>query len=170
MTKEEWANADCAQSMLDNLYREQPAFLATQVPQLHKYFLACCWKHQHLIPQKRLRDGLRGAEDWVAGTIDDEELYRLNRHAESEAFAIDYAEAPDEIGALRSLIGGIPELSDMPFDEARHLLGKAAYFAETSMVYPTMRSLPRINSLFTSQFLCPDLLREFVVPAFDVSP
>ena len=169
MNKEEWATCTSAQHMLAELHREQPAFLATQIPQLHKFFIACSWKHKHLIPQRHLRNGLHGAENWIDGKIDDEELNRLNWYAEAECFAIDYAKSPEEMDQVRTLIEGISELSDMPFDEARKVLLKAAYFAEISMIYPWMCSLPWIESLFTSQFLCPDLLRGYILPNFDNS-
>lgn len=169
MTNEEWATSKSAQDMLADLHREQPAFLATQISQLHKYFIACSWKHKHLIPQKHLRNGLRGAEDWIDGKIDDDELNRLNWFAEADCFAIDYAKSADELDEIRNLISEIEELAGLSFDEARDMLLKAAYFADISMIYPKLRPVPWIKSLFTSQLLCPDLLRKYIFPSFDDS-
>lgn len=165
MIDEEWEASENPQHMLKMLHQEQPDFLATQITQLHKFLIACCWKHKHLIPQRNLRNGLLGAERWIAGEITDEELNELNWYAEAEAFIIDYAETADEIASIRSLIEGIDEIRGMPFAQARKLLLDAAYFTEQSMIYSKFRRLPWINSLFTSKFLCPDLLREHIVPS-----
>ena len=164
MTKDEWVNSHSAQRMLEALHHEQPEFLTTHITQLHRFFIACCWKHKHLIPQKRLRNGLRGAERWLAGEISDDELDDLNWYAEAEAFMIDYAETPEEIKALKELFEEVEELNSMPFSDARRRMRDAAYFAECSMIYSSLRKLPWIDRLFTSQFLCPDLLRKHIEP------
>lgn len=166
MKIEDWAVSQSAQEMLQMLHQEQPEFLHTQITQLHKYLIACCWKHEHLIPQSHLRKGLIGAEQWLAGNISDEQLNELNWYAEAEAFALDYAETSEEIGELEELFSGVDELDGMPFSEARQLMRAAAHFAEGSMIYSSFRNLPWIASLLTSQFLCPELLREFIKPDF----
>lgn len=164
MTDEEWAHSSSAPTMLTMLHQKQPRYLRTQVRQLHKFLIACCWKHQHLIPQDGLRKGLRGAERYIAGEIDNAELDRLDYYAEAEAFSIEYAKTPTEISELKSLIDRIEEVRAMPFDAARALLLDAAYFAEGSVIYPRFDSLPWVDRLFTSDFLCPNLLREFLKP------
>lgn len=166
MTSEEWHSCDDATHMLRTLYAEQPEYFRDQIIQLHRFLIACAWKHSNLIPQQGLREGLRGAERWISGEIDDEELNRLNWHAEAEAFKLDYAEEPDELRDIAELISGIKELDGMTFQNARQALLKAAYFAECVMVYPGMRPGPWIERLFESEFLCPDLLREHLDPNF----
>ncbi len=152
--------------MLTALHIQNPNYFKTLIPVLHRYFLDCCWRIQHLIPQERLRKGILGAEKWIDGKIDDEELNRLNWFAEAECFAIDYAKTPEDFEEIQKLIDGIEELQDIGFEEAKELLKKAAYFAEISMVYPKINHAPFVKSLCTSQFLCPDLLREFIKPDF----
>ncbi|WP_298471092.1 hypothetical protein [uncultured Erythrobacter sp.] len=164
MTQEEWANSNDAEAMLEALYSEEPKFFEQQVSQLHRFLIACCWKHAHLIPQQGLRDGLRGAERWIVGEIDDEELNRLNWYAEADAFFLDYAKAPAELDQIRKMITAIGELDDLSFDDARALLLEAAYFAEGSMIYPQIRPAPWFERVFTSKFLCAKLLREHVKP------
>jgi hypothetical protein len=166
MTEEEWHASVSARDMLAKLHDEQPHFLETQIPQLHKFLIACCWKHQNLIPQEGLRNGLRGAERWIAGEIDDDELNRLDYHAEADVFAIAYVETADDISFVKSLIHGIVELRELPFESARKQLLDAAYFAECSMIYPMLSSAPWSNALFNSQFLCPNLLRDNIKPHF----
>jgi len=167
MTSEEWESSSDAPQMLATLHAEQPLFLRTQVPQIHRFLIACCWKHQNLIPQDGLRQGLRGAESWLAGKISDTELNRLDWYAEADAFGIEYAKSPEEIVELKSLIEGIDELRQLPFKVARQKLLDAAYFAEGSMIYPLIDRLPWVESLLTSQFLCADLLRKHITPNFD---
>ena len=167
MTEEEWVTSTCASNMLARLHKERPRFLRTQIRELHRFLLACCWKHEHLIPQKGLRDGLSGAEKWLAGEISSAKLEELNYWAEAEAFRLDYAKSAEEIAVIKSLIDEIEELRALPFSKARETLLSAAYFAEGAMIYPKFRSLPWIDSLFESEFLCPDLLREFVKPRFN---
>jgi hypothetical protein len=166
MTDKEWASSRSAKNMLSMLHQEQPQYLATQVRQLHKFLIACCWKHQHLIPQDSLRSGLKGAEKWIRGEIDEAELNRLEYYAEADAFFLDYATTPEEITEIKTLIEGIEEVREMPFDQARSLLRDAAYFADGSIMYPLFDRLPWVESLFASEFLCPDLLREFLEPKF----
>lgn len=166
MMSEEWGSSDDASAMLKLLCDEQPEFFRTQIGQLHKYLIACCWKHQNLIPQEGLRDGLRGAGNWIAGKITDEELDRLNWYAEAEAFFLDYAETPEDLSAIKSLIASIDEVRELPFEQARTILLRAAYFAESVMIYPKIRPTPWNDTLFSSDLLCPDLLREFVTPDF----
>ena len=166
MTEEEWVTSTCASNMLAKLHKARPRFLRTQIPQLHRFFIACCWKHEHLIPQERLRDGLRGAEKWISGEISSAKLEELNYWAEAEAFRIDYAKSAEDVAAIKILINGIEDLRALPFSRARETLLSAAYFAEGAMIYSKFRSLPWIDSLFESEFLCPDLLREFVKPKF----
>lgn len=110
MTEEEWATSNCAPTMLKSLYLRDPDHFKTLIPILHRYFLACCRKIQHLAPQKHLRNGIIGAEKWIKGDITDEALNDLNWYAEAEAFAIDYAKSPEEIVELKSMINGIEEL------------------------------------------------------------
>ncbi|MEO1731209.1 MAG: hypothetical protein AAFR64_10765, partial [Pseudomonadota bacterium] len=113
--------------------------------------------------------GLLAAERWIAGEIDDEKLNELNWHAEAEAFVIDYAETPDEIAKLKTMIAGIRELDGLPFEEASERVKEAAYFAEVSMIFSGMR--PRVRAhkriLLASDFLCADLLRAYIQPDFD---
>ncbi len=178
MTNEEWTTCDSATEMLVALYVEQPKYFQKSVRDLHEFLIACCWKHQHFIPQEGLREGLRGAKDWIAGKINNEELNRLNWFAEADAFFLDYCDEPDDVEKIKVMIGGISELEAMTFDEARGLLKRAAYFAESSMIYPILRmgtaqkrpERTKVrperwhNGLFQSEFLCPDLLRAHLVP------
>ena len=165
MTENDWANSDNARAMLGKLHKAQPRYLRTQIRQLHHFLIACCWKHQHLIPQEGLRNGLKGAENWLTGEISHAELMKLNYHAESEAFRIDYANSPEEIASVKTLIEGIEELRDLSFQHARKRLLRAAYFAEGSMIYSSLRPRPW-NDLLESEFLCADLLRDFIKPNF----
>jgi len=164
MTKKEWELSRSAPEMLTALNLQNPTYFKTLIPILHRYFLASCWKIKHLIPQKHLRNGIKGAEKWINGEIDDTELYRLNWYAEADCFAIDYAETADELEEIQNLINGINELTGIPLKEATQLLKKAAYFAEISMIYPKINHAPFVKSLCTSQFLCADLLREYINP------
>ena len=164
MTNEEWLNSQSARDMLAKLHAEQPRFLKSQIRNLHRFLIACCWKHSNLIPQEGLRNGLLGAEQWLAGEIDDEELDRLNWFAEAEAFLLDYGKEPEDIVEIEALIDSIDEVRDLPFKQARKRLLDAAYFAEGAMIYPLVTALPWFDSMFTSEFLCPHLLREHIKP------
>ncbi|MGB3471287.1 MAG: hypothetical protein WBA51_10740 [Erythrobacter sp.] len=167
MDHDEWEASDNAPSMLMQVWQKQPDYLSTQVRSLHRFLIDCCWKHQNLIPQSGLRDGLRGAEKWLAGEIGYEALNRLNYYAEADAFMIDYAKSSEDLDELKALIDSVSEVRSLPFKDARALLLKAAYFAEGSMIYPMFNKLPYVDSLFTSEFLCPNLLRHHLKPSFD---
>ena len=164
MTNQEWLNSQSAGDMLAKLHAAQPRFLKNHVRSIHQFLIACCWKHQNLIPQEGLRNGLRGAERWLAGEIGDDELHRLNWYAEAEAFLLDYGSNPDDIGHIKALIDSIDEVRDMPFEQARSRLLDAAYFAEGAMIYPLIKPSPWWDRGFTSAFLCPQLLREHITP------
>ena len=167
MTKEDWNSSDDAAAMLLALHQHDPQFFAGNIEQIQRFLIACCRKNNHLIPQKGLQEGIKGAEEWLRGEIDDDELHRLNWHAEADAFHLDYSKKPEEIEDIEGIIAGIPELSEMPFEEARHLLKRAAYFAEITMVFQGMRPKPRAWLSIISrnaEFLCADLLRAHVKP------
>jgi hypothetical protein len=164
MTNEEWLNSQSASDMLAKLHAEQPRFLKSQIRNVHRFLIACCWKHGNLIPQEGLRNGLRGAEQWLAGEIGDDELNRLNWHAEADAFLLDYGKEPEDIVQIKALIDSIDEVRDLPFKQARKRLLDGAYFAEGAMIYPLVTPLPWWDRMFTSEFLCPHLLREHIKP------
>jgi hypothetical protein len=167
MKNEYWAISRNAPEMLRREDAEHPNFLATQITQLHKFLIACCWKHEHLIPQQSLRNGLVGAEKWLAGDLPKDELLRLERYAEGEAFMLDYAKTDEELAELAEMVRGIPQLDGMEFEEARELMKDAAYFTDGAIIYSMFRRLPWVRYLLTSSFLCPDLLREYIEPVFD---
>ena len=164
MTEEEWARSHDALAMLHSIYTGYPEQIADLRPSLHRYFLACSWKIQHLLPQRHLRRGLEGAALWAEGVATDRQLSELDWYAEAECFMIDYAETDEQLGEIRELIAGIDALKSVPFDEARELLKNAAYFANHSMVFLgfTSNRLPR--SLARPEFQCPELLRKHVQP------
>ncbi len=167
MNREEWVTSTCAPTMLKKLYLKDPEYFATLAPILHRYFLACCWKIKHLIPQEGLRNGVLGTEHWLDGLVTDKHLWDLNWHAEAEAFGVEYAETPEEIAELRTLIDSIEELRAMPFEKARAVLLDAAYFAQGAMVYQSMKPFPFVKRLCASEFLCPNLLRQFLSTGFN---
>jgi len=156
--------------MLAGLYLQDPVHFKTLVPQLHRYFLACCWKIKHLIPQKGLRDGLTGTEKWIDGEITEREFWELEWIAEAEAFAIENVESREEVETLEALIASIEMLKDVEYDIARQILMEAAYFTNSAMVYPALNTAPYDESLCTSRFLCPKLLREHIQPHFQGTP
>lgn len=166
MTHQEWLNSQSASDMLAKLHAAQPRFLKSQVREIHRFLIACSWKHENLIPQDGLRNGLRGAERWLAGEISDAELHRLNWYAEADAFLLDYGKESAEIDRIKALIESIDEVREMPFEQARSRLLDAAYFAEGAMIYPLIKPLPWWDRMFTSEFLCPRLLREHIEPEF----
>ena len=171
--------------MLEGLYLQDPENFETLVPTLHQYFLGCCWKIKHLIPQKALRKGLQGAEDWIDGLITDEDFNDLEWSAEAAAFAFEYredlegaeyqeyltsSEHHETVTEIKALIASITELEGMPYEQARQLLMDAAYFTDSAMVYPTISPGPFDKVLCTSEFLCADLLRKFIQPTFEGAP
>lgn len=170
MTDQDWAESKSAPIMLAGLYLQDPVHFKTLVPELHRYFLACCWKMKHLIPQKGLRDGLRGAEKWIDGEITDEEFGKLEWIAEAEAFAFENLESPEEIDELKALIATVEMLKDVEYDFAHQILKEAAYFTDSAMVYPTLNTAPFDEYLCTSRFLCSELLRKHIKPHFHGAP
>ncbi len=164
MTREEWDQSSDATAMLRALYVEKPKRFRKQLKQVHRFLIACSWKQVHLIPQESIREGLKGGEKWIAGEIDNEELNRLNYHAEGAAFFLDYCKKPEDIRRIEAWIAGIKQLNGTSFEAARDVLKRAAYFGQGSMIYPTLRPGPWIGRLFDSEFVCADLLREHLAP------
>lgn len=90
----------------------------------------------------------------------------MDWHAEAACFAFEYADSQEDINEIKLLIKGIQELDGMSFEDAKTLLKEAAYFAEGSLIYPTMKRKPYFRRLFVSQFLSADLLRRYIQPSF----
>ena len=170
MTNEDWAVSTSAPIMLAGLYLQDPVHFKTLVPELHRYFLACCLKIKHLIPQKSLREGLTGTEKWIDGEITEKEFWDLEWKAEAEAFVFENIESHEEVENLKALIASIEILKDTDYDIARQILMEVAYFTNSAMVYPALNTAPYDESLCTSRFLCPKLLREHVQPHFHGAP
>jgi len=169
MTNEDWDTATSAPIMLTGLYLQDPDKFKSYIPILHRYFLACCWKIKHLIPQQGLRDGLRGAEQWIEGKITDEEFWRLERSAEAEAFAFENPDIAEE-EELQTLINSVEFPKGTSYKTAYYIMKKAAYFVDSAMVYPKINHAPYVESICTSHFLCADLLREYLQPRFKDNP
>jgi len=170
MTNEDWKTSTSAPIMLAGLYLQNPKQFESFVPILHRYFLACCRKIEHLTPQKGLRDGVLGAEKWINGEITDEEFWRLERSAEAEAFAFENPETIEEKEELQNLIESVTFPKGTSYKTAHYIMEKAAYFVDSAMVYPTINKAPYVESLCTSRFLCADLLREYLRPHFKDNP
>ena len=166
MTNEDWKTSTSAPIMLAGLYLQNPKQFENFVPILHRYFLACCRKIEHLTPQKNLRDGVRGAEKWINGEITDEEFRRLEWYAEAEAFAFEGPNTVEEKKELQNLIESVEFFKGTSHKTALYVMKKAAYFVDTAMVYPLINKAPYVESLCTSRFLCADLLREYLHPQF----
>lgn len=88
--------------------------------------------------------------------------FLLGCNAQAKAFPTVIADEVEITLTRTACFGNCPE-------EARALLLRAAYFAEGAMIYPRFDDLPWVDSLFTSEFLCPNLLREHLKPNFDVA-
>jgi len=170
MTNEDWKTSTSAPIMLTGLYLQDPEKFKSYIPILHRYFLACCWKIKHLIPQKALRDGLRGTDKWIDGKITDEEFWKLERSAEAEAFAFENPVTSEEKEELDNLINSVKFPKGTSNKTAYYIMEKAAYFVDTAMVYPKINHAPYVESLCTSRFLCADLLREYLQPHFKNTP
>jgi len=170
MTNEKWATSTNAPAMLEALYLQDPAHFTTLIPELHRFFLACCWKIQHLLPQQNLRNGLNGAKKWIDGEISEEDFRELDWHAEAECFALDNTSSPEGFSEIRKIVKGIKELQQLSFAAAHQKLLDAAYFANCAMCYSELNTAPYDHKLCTSEFLCADLLREYIQPNFQGPP
>jgi hypothetical protein len=168
MTHEEWWRSTDVPAMLEALWDAHGGEEAALVPQLHRYFVACCRRIWRLLPQQGSRRGIEVAERYLAGAATDEELSAVNWDAEGAAFNIDYNCDPEAIERWVAEVRAIPPqemaaLLDPPGVgrdlEPRQLLKRAAYFADYAMIYPHLtpkRPVPR-NYV---PFLSAELLRQ----------
>lgn len=161
MTNDEWNECENALEMLSALETtlSRESHIALQ-PLLWRYLLACCDKISELISQSALQDGLRGAEQYLDGEIDHDELNRLNRHAEAECFSLEY----DGVTIRgESPIVNVCNVSGQTRAEALDTVTRAAFFANRAM----MGIIPGKRSVRYSDFCCPKLLRKFIPMPFD---
>ena len=158
-----WNTSDNVFEMLSVLHQLDGNGFQALVPQIHSYLLACCWKIQHLLPQPDIRKGLEVAARFIDGKASLQELRDIDWYMEAAAFALDYAKTTEEIAELKSMIGSIHELDGLSYKDARKLLLDAAYFADSSVIYPAIRPRPFNSRLFKSKFMCAELLREHVI-------
>lgn len=161
MINEEWHTSSDALAMLEDLREHSLQKWEDLTPTLHRYFLACCKKIDHLLPQESIQAGLEGAVDFLDGKITSTELRRLEWHAEAAAFSIDYGLDSEK---TRDQIKSIDAVRDLAYEDAWRLLKAAAYFADRAIAYSHMRSPKRLPG---KQFLCPELLRELIPAPFD---
>jgi hypothetical protein len=168
MTEAEWHRSEDAGAMIDFLWQQQgvsphrtdvrfggdgrgneapPDAKVDLDRALHRFYLASCRGIWKLLPQEESRRGVELAEQWLAGTVSDEDLSKFNWYVEGAAFCIDYNTAPTDIecwitevqalpGAeLRSMLHPPEAVDDI---EPRELLKLAAYFADYAMIYPSL--------------------------------
>src|SRR5262249_7644221 len=191
MTEAEWHHSEDAGAMIDFLWQQQgvsphwtdlrfggdvrgndapPGATADLDRALHRFYLASCRGIWKLLPQEESRRGVEMAEQWLAGTVSDEDLSKYNWHVEGAAFCIDYNTAPADIerwvaevralpvAELRSLLHP-PEAVDEV--DPRELLKRAAYFADYAMIDPSLSpKRPRPESY--RPFLSAAVLRQHV--------
>lgn len=163
MTNDEWNESFDALDMLRSLHRSLPKDRRIELaPVLHRYYLACCQRIRYLLPQPSIKEGLKGAEDFLDGKIDWDKLNELNRHAEAECFNFETDEWEEDI---RLMIAAVPELEYLPYPEARQLMKRAAYFADRAIIFSHLKDTLRPPK--REDFLCPKLLREFLQTPFD---
>ena len=89
---------------------------------------------------------------------------------EADAFAFEIVNTPERIEALKKMIASIDALKNEDYEIAHQLLREAAYFTVSAIIYPKICQGPYVQSLCTSRFLCPDLLRQFLQPRFHSQP
>jgi hypothetical protein len=160
--------------MLEALWEAAGGNEAALVPQLHRYFVACCRRIWRLLPQEDSRRGIEVAEQYLAGTVTGEELSEVNWYVEGAAFNIDYncdpasiqrwveeieALPPEEMAAMLNPPGVVPGI------DARDLLLRAAYFADYAMIYPRLTSKRDVPSNYVL-FLSVELLRKHFANPF----
>src|SRR5262249_2845506 len=113
----------------------------------HRFYLASCRGIWKLLPQEASRRGVEMAEQWLAGSVSDEEMSEYNWDVEGAAFCIDYNTAPADIDRWVAEVRALStaELRSMVHPpgaaegiEPRELLLRAAYFADYAMVYPSL--------------------------------
>ena len=101
-----------------------------------------------MLPQEASRQGIELAENWMDGKVSDDELNKFNWQVEAAAFNIDYDVEPERIAGWIAAVKAVPRVEmrqmlclgkQMVGPEPRELLKQAAYFADYSMMYPTLR-------------------------------
>jgi hypothetical protein len=194
MTAEEWRRSEDVPAMIRALRAGWCEEGAALVRLVHRYLLASCRAIWPLIPLEASRNGIEVAERWIAGRATRQELGTAEWHAEGAAFFLDpdefelkdedpsvrehriryNAERSARIASLLTAVEAIPvdELRRLvrmgPKDadySPRQLLADAAYFADTAIAYPNLRS--RVSAIDTyDRFLSAELLREVVEGEF----
>lgn len=154
MTQEEWDASADAKAMLRALHSEKPIHFRWKRKALHRYLIACCWKHVDLLPDEGNRAWLNATKDRSASKISKEDLAHHSYCVEGAAFFLDYCDEPEDITKITAWISEIEELEDLPFDKARKVLMRAAYFADRAVYGFGLRGDPEH---LDSKFLCPDL-------------
>jgi len=167
MNYTDWSASKCAPAMLTALHFQYPKQMQNLMPELNLYFLATCDAIKHLTPQKNLRKAVDGAKQYLSGHITDDEFHRLKWSAEAEAFRMSAAKEPEDFEWLLNMVSGIEQIKNLPIEQAHRILENAAYFVDNAICYPTLSSAPFCRRLCLSEFLCADLLREYVDPLME---
>ncbi|WP_435015816.1 hypothetical protein TA3x_003369 [Tundrisphaera sp. TA3] len=177
MTEDEWLRSDDAPLML-RWFRQEWVGDETALDRLlHRYLLACCRRIWKLLPCEGTRSGVEIAERFLDGMATREELWKADWLAEGEALRFHFEPESEEVLRWADEVSQIPkdELNAMlcspgPEDDLspRALLGHAAYFADSTMVYFGIKPKESIERY--RLFLSAPLLREIVGNPFAETP
>src|SRR4051812_20853220 len=115
MTDDEWNASDDANQLLRTLWEMPHRDIAGLKRQLHGYYLACCRRIWKLLPSEDSRRGVEAGERYLCGQIDDDELDRINWHAEAVPYRIEGDIGSEVIARWVEEVGAIPasELREM---------------------------------------------------------
>ena len=135
---------------------------------LYRFYLATCRNIWVLLPQEESRKGIELAEQFVAGEATWEQVSRYNWHTEGAAFSFENDNDPEiprlvrEADALdKTTLREILSKPEVLADEGmKELLKSAAYFADHSMIYPSIQ--PKGPPREHTEFMFADTLRKYV--------
>ncbi len=158
MNNQEWATSRSAWKMLLGLSNTAPQSFQKHSPIIQEYFITCCWRIKHLIPQSGIREGLLGTQLWINNLIDIEELAELDYISEADAFALVYS--PDKEPSA-SLIKSTMMVEKLSHEAAWSKLKKAAFFANAVINFSSGRKAHLYKNL-NNEALCADLLYQML--------
>lgn len=114
--------------------------------QIQRYLIECCKRIWTLIPDSGSRKGVLAAEQFLNGDIGWETAYETDWYSEASAFLFDYSEPtePEVKSYINAISSNLPEYEALLYppqkiSNIQGLLRDAAYFANTTLCYPTIK-------------------------------
>ena len=133
MDNEQWENSEDAVEMLEALFDYHKLDVLKLVNELQLFYVECCKKHLHLLPQKEFKIALDYAMNYLNKEVSVNEINEQNWYTEAAVFGMDY----DDKMQHKSIYGNISKELNISLSDSKKYAVNLGYFIDWVSLYAT---------------------------------